>query len=102
MEVAGYNEYLLYKNFEYVNFDQLKLAVNFICSNLNAIGCNYPYWYNLYCCMSKTFFVLRWKKQKNMKQTAKLGQAICNDKIIDFHENEHKCICSSLRFNAVF
>ena len=55
----------------------------------------------MYCCTSKKFFVLRWKKQRNMDQTAKLGQAICDDKIIDFSENEHKCSCSSLYFNAI-
>ena len=98
---AGYEEFLLYKNFEYVNFEQLKLAVNFMCFNLNAIGCNYPYWYDFYCCTSKTFFVLRWKKQRKMEQKAKLAQSIFDDKIIDFCENEHKCSCSSLYYNAI-
>lgn len=98
---AGYEEFLSYKNFQDVNFEQLKLAVNFICFNLNAIGCNYPYWYDMYCSTSKTFLVLRWKKSKNLPQIAKLGQVVCNDEIIDLRKNEHKCSCSSLYFNAV-
>ena len=100
--MAGYEEFLSYKNFEYLNFKQLKLAVDYICFNLNAIGCNYPYWYDMYCCTSKTFFVLRWKKERNMTQIAKLGESICDNKIVNFYEDEHKCSCSSLYFNAVF
>ena len=101
MSSTGYEEFLKYKNFEEINFEQLKLAVNFICFNLNAIGCNYPYWYDFYCCTSKTFFVLRWKKERKLGETVKLGEVICCDKIINFIENEHKCHCSSLYYNAI-
>ena len=100
--MAGYEEFQSYKKFEFLNFEQLKLAVNYICLNLNSVGCYYPYWYDMYCYTSKTFLVLRWKKERNMTEIAKLGQAICDNKIVNFYEDKHKCICSSVYFNAVF
>ena len=100
--MGGYEDFQSYKNFEYVNFDQLNSAVDYICLNLNSIGCYYPYWYDMYCYTSKTFLVLRWKKERDIPAVAKLGQTICQNKIIDFRENEHKCSCSSVYFNAVF
>ena len=100
--MSGFDEFQAYKNFECMTYEQLKLAVNYICLNLNSFECDYKYWYDMYCYTSKSFIVLRWRKQRNMLPTAKLGEAICQDKIVNFVRNEHKCSCSSVYFNAVF
>ena len=100
--MSGYEEFQAYKNFECMTYEELKSAVNYICLNLNSFGSDYKYWYDMYCYTSKSFIVLRWRKEKNMLPTAKLGEVICQDKIINFVRNEHKCSCSSVYFNAVF
>ena len=41
-----------YKKLQNLTFDELKLAVNYICSNLNSFPCyNYHYWYDMYLCI---------------------------------------------------
>ena len=99
--MSGYEEFHAYKNFQCMTYDELKSAVNYICLKLNSFGSDYQYWYDMYCYTSKSFIVLRWRRERNMLPTAKLGQAICKDKIVNFVRNEHKCTCSSVYFNAV-
>ena len=98
----GEKEFHSYKNFEYVTLDELKLAVDYICRNLNSVGCYYPYWYDMYSYTCKSFLVLIWRKERGMQEVAKLCEAICKNKIINFKKEEHKCSCSSVYFNAVF
>ena len=100
--MSGFDEFQAYKNFECMTYNELKLVVNYICFHLNSFGSDYKYWYDMYCYMSKSFMVLRWRRDHNMLPTAKLGEAICQDKIINFVQNEHKCGRSSVYFNAVF
>ena len=99
--MSGYDQFQNYKNFVYMNEEELKLAVNYICMNLNYSTSDYPYWYDMYSYTSKSFIVLRWRRKNKKLPTAKLGEAICMDKIIDFVKNEHKCTCSSVYFDAV-
>ena len=99
--MSGYNQFQDYKNFVYMSEQELKLAVNYICMNLNCCTRDYPYWYDMYSYTSKSFIVLRWRRENNKLPTAKLGEAICQDKIINFVEKEHKCTCSSVYFDAV-
>ena len=77
-----------YRNFEFVNADQLNLIVDFICENLNSFGTNYPYWYDMYCCATKSKIVIRFKQEKNELGIAKLGQCVCKNKVINFLENK--------------
>ena len=100
--MSGFNEFKNYANFVTMTEDELKLAVNYICGHLNSYSSNYPYWYDMYCYCSKSFIVLRWRRKNGLIPCAKLGEAICNDKLINFVNNEHKCSCSSVYFNAVF
>ena len=95
-----------YRNFEFMNPDQLDLIVDYICGNLN-FGTNYPYWYDMYCYATKTRIVLRHKQEKNEVVVAKLGQCVCKNEVVNFLENENKKCnceegCSSVYFNAVF
>ena len=96
--MAGISEYQKFRNYKYVDVDDLKLAVNYICAQLNSSGCHYPYWYDLYSYTSKCFNVL----EKN--QYTKLGGAVCNGKVVNFLNNpEHKnCSCGSVYFKALF
>ena len=99
--MSGEKEFNDYRNFIYMSEDELKLAVNYICFHLNYGTSNYPYWYDMYSYTSKSFIVLRWRRENNKLPTAKLGEAICKDKIINFVKEEHKCMCSSVYYKAV-
>ena len=62
-----------YKKLQNLTFDELKLAVNYICSNLNSFLChNYPYWYDVYSYTSKTFMVMNWRKERGFKKSVDL------------------------------
>ena len=62
-----------YKKLQNLTFDELKLAVNYICSNLNSFLChNYPYWYDMYSYTSKTFMVMNWRKERGFKKPVDL------------------------------
>ena len=100
--MSGFKEFQNYANFVTMTEDELKLAVNYICGHLNSYSTPYPYWYDMYCYCSKSFIVLRWRRKNGLIPCAKLGEAICEDKLKNFVNNEHKCSCSSVYFNAVF
>ena len=95
-----------YRNFEFVNTTELDLIVDYICENLNSIGTNYPYWYDMYCYTSKTRIVLRLKEKKNQVTVAKFGECACKNEVVNFLKNNHQCNCdegcASVYFNAVF
>ena len=74
--MSGYSKFESYKNIQSLTYDELKLAVNFICSNLNLPTYNYKYWYDMYCYTSKSFIVMEWRKQRGFKQQAKLGEVV--------------------------
>ena len=44
------------------------------------------------------------EEKRGFKPVARLGEAICNDEIVNFlKDQEHyKCSCSSVYYNAVF
>ena len=48
--------------------------------------------------------VIDFAKEHNLFQLTKLGEAICNDEIVNFLEDdEHKkCSCGSVYFKSVF
>ena len=97
-----------YKNFEFVNANELDLIKDYICGNLNSWPQNnYPYWYDMYSYATKTSIVIRHKQEKNECAIAKLGQCVCENEVVNFLENENKKCncekgCSSVYFNAVF
>ena len=110
MEETHGNSYECFQNyisFELVNEIELKLAINYICQNLNAVYTNnYPYWYDMYSYTSKNL-VLRKRKEKNFKSLTRLGECVCENVTINFLKNtDKKCFCnkgcSSVYFKAVF
>ena len=104
LKKARYSEFESYKDLQSLSYDELKLAVNYICSNLNSPSYNYHYWYDMYCYTSKSLMVMEWLKQRGFKEHARLGEAVCDGVITNFlKEKEHfKCSCSSVCYNAVF
>ena len=73
-KMSGFEQFESYKYLQNLTFDELKLAVNYICSNLNSYPChNYHYWYDMYCYTSKTFTVMNWRKERGFKEVGRLG-----------------------------
>ena len=94
-----------YKKLQNLTFDELQLAVNYICGNLNSFTCyNYHYWYDMYSYTSKTFMVMNWRKERGFKEVGRLGEAVCDRVIVNFLEEKEyfKCSCSSVYYDAVF
>ena len=95
-----------YQKFEEVNEKDLDLIVDYICGNLNSFSRNYPYWYDMYSYATKSRIVIRHRKEKFETATAKLGECVCQDQVINFLENENKCNCNngcaSVYFKVVF
>ena len=102
--MSGYIEYLSYENGKYLTKAQLKFATNYVCDYLNNPTVNHRYYYDIYCYISKSFIICRWKKEHGYKPYAKIGEAICKDVLVNFlKEKEHKqYMCSSVYYNAVF
>ena len=96
-----------YKNFQFVNSEELNLIVDYICGNLNSAFCNYGYWYDMYSYATKSRIVIRHREQKNETDIAKLGECVCEGQVINFLENESKQCncnkgCASIYFKVIF
>ena len=96
-----------YRNFEFVNTNELNSVVDYICHNLNTCWSNYSYWYDMYCYATKSRIVIRHKQERKEAAVAKLGQCVCKNEVINFLENaSKKCNCeegcASVYFNVVF
>ena len=100
--MSGFKEFQDYANFVCMSEDELKLAVNYVCGHLNSFGIDYRYWYDMYCYISKSFIVLRWRRDHELLPCAKLGESVCENKIINFVKDKHDCSCSSVYYNVVF
>ena len=97
----GYYIFSKFEKGEYVHFNELKHMVNHICGHLNAdFNNNYKYWYNQYLYSTKAFIVCRWRHSRGLHPVAKWGEAICNDELVNFFEDEnHKnCSCCSVYY----
>ena len=96
--MAGYEEFQRFKNFEIMDEEALDRATNYVCLQLNNPSFGYKYYYDMYSYITKCKIVL----QKYTK--TKLGQSICDGKLINFIENPglKNCSCSSVFYNAVF
>ena len=76
--MAGMEEYERSRDFQTVDKNDLKLAINYICANLNSQGCYYQYWYDLYSYTSKCNMVLQ------KRQFTKLGETVCEGEVVNF------------------
>ena len=57
--MALMEEYKRFRDFQTVDKNDLKFAINYICANLNSQGCYYQYWYDLYSYTAKCNMVLQ-------------------------------------------
>ena len=70
----GNKQFLSYKNFEELTYNDLKLAVNYICGQLNSSTRSYPYWYDMYSYTTESFIVMRFRKKMALKNMQDLGK----------------------------
>ena len=96
--MAGYAEFCSFEKFKYLDKEDLELANNYICLQLNNPSFGYKYYYDMYSYATKCKIVLQ------RRQYTKLGEAVCNGEVVNFLQDEkHKnCSCGSVYFNAVF
>ena len=96
--MAGYEEFKRFENFEIMGDESIDLATNYVCLQLNNPSIGYKYYYDMYSYITKCKIVLQ------KYSTTKLGQAICNGKLIDFVKDleQKNCSCSSVYYNAFF
>ena len=97
-----------YTNFELINETELLMTINFICRHLNEDHTyNYGYWYDMYSYTTKSKIVLSHRKNRGGKPVVRLGECVCEEKVINFLKNPDKrCNCdegfASVYFNKVF
>lgn len=77
-KVVGMEEYKRFRDFQTVNKNDLKFAINYICANLNSQGCYYQYWYDLYSYTAKCNMVLQ------KRQFTKLGETVYEGEVVSF------------------
>ena len=96
--MAGLEEYLKFREFKTIDKNDLKLAVNYICAQLNSHGSYYRYYYDMYSYATKCSIVLQ------QRSFTKFGEAVCNGKVVNFLKDEKhkKCSCGSVYYNEVF
>ena len=66
--MSGLDAFDSYKYLQNLTYSELKLAVNYICAQMNSPCLNYAYWYDMYCYTSKSFMVMDWRKKEGLNQ----------------------------------
>ena len=66
--MTGLDAFDSYKYLKNLTYSQLKMAVNYICAQMNSQCLNYAYWYDMYCYTSKSFMVIDWRKKEVLNQ----------------------------------
>ena len=93
-----YNCFLLFANEKEINEEVFLHAEDFIYLNLRR---NYDSlrWSAFANYATKCHIVLRFKKENNLPQTIKLGEAVCKNELVNFRKDEKhhssKCNCGS-------
>ena len=95
------DEYLLFEAFERgedIQEQDIKKVTNYIRSHLISWSPNCSYFECQYNYTTKLQIVCKWKRKDEFATCAKKGEAICDDKLVNFFkEKEHKnCICSTV------
>ena len=95
---SSYYAFLDFENFEIMDEKKIELAIDHICLNLNNPCVSYRYFYDMHSYAVKCRIVLQKYK------TTKLGEAICDGKLINFlDEPKHRhCSCGSVYYDVVF
>ena len=95
------DEYLLFEDFEddkYINENGLPKILNYICGHLIFWSPHRSYFECQYNFATKAKIVYTWRRQCGLAACAKKGEAICEEKLVNFlKEKKHKnCLCSKV------
>ena len=90
----AYNCFKKYERKEFLTKIELEYADDYVCLNLNNPSFGYKYFYNMYTYIRKSFIVCNWKEKNGYNILSKFGKAICNDRLVNFFENEEHKHCS--------
>ena len=94
-------EYLIFEDFEdgkYINEEDQPKIINYICGHFISWSPNRSYLECQYNYVTKAKIVCRWRRKRGLAACAKEGEAICEEKLVNFFkENDHKnCLCSKV------
>ena len=92
----AYDCFKKYERKESLTRSELEYAVEHVCLNLNNPSIGHKYFYNMYSYITKSFIVCNWKEKNGYDIVSKFGEAICNDQLVIFFENEEHKHCSCL------
>ena len=95
------DEHLLFEAFEtgeYVQEQDIKELTNYRCGPLISWSPNWSSFECQYNYATKLPLVCTWKQKHGFAACAKKGEAICDDKLVNFfkQKDHKKCICSKV------
>ena len=93
------DEYALHKAYKQghcIHEIGLCKVVNHILGQLISWSPKRSFWEDEFNEVSNLFIVCKWKRKRSLPLLAKIGDAICNDQLVNFLKDEkHKdCFCS--------
>ena len=72
--MAGLDAFDSYKTLQNLDYSKLKLAVSYICAQMNSSCLNFAYWYDMYTYTSKSFMVISWREKMVFKRLQGLAK----------------------------
>ena len=72
--MGGLDAFDSYKSLQNLDYSKLKLAVNYICAQMNSSCLNFAYWYDMYTDTSKSFMVISWREKMVFKRLQGLAK----------------------------
>ena len=65
-KMAGYEEFQKFKNSYFMDEEELKLANNYVCFQLNNPAIGYKYFHDMYSYITKCFVVLNYRTKNSI------------------------------------
>ena len=80
---------------EYIHMEDLPILTDYICGNINSdYSPNRGYYYEQYSYVTKLKIVCMWKQRRRLPTVFCKGEAICNNKFINFYKDQKNKIFS--------
>ena len=101
MSKTGYGIFLVFKSKQWIFPEDITLLSDYIYKHLhNNSDVNEMYAYSNY--LTKAKIVLDFKKENKLELKTKIGESICENKLINFIEdkNHKNCICGSVYYGS--
>ena len=101
MEKTGFELFELFKNKEWIHADDFPILSDYIYGHFHGGSCSRKmYAYSNY--FTKCKIVLDFKRKNKLELKSKLGEAVCQNKLVNFFEDpDHsldKCNCGSVYY----